>query len=119
MLEEEVSCLRDILSNLVLEETAILSDDQKKIEAILEERRLLLQRKRLLNRKKLKDSPDPLSTEDLCCHDQINALVEKIASQKKNNLMLKKRGRAPMRIPLEKKEVKKKKKSLLLEDEPT
>lgn len=120
MLEEEVSCLRDILSNLVLEESAILSRDLKKIEAILKERKLLHKQLRSLRKNRIeKDvSPALLSSEDICYHQQIEALNEKIASQKKLNLNLKRRGPLPLHIPLAKKETKKRKKPLLLEDDP-
>lgn len=118
MLEEEVLCLRDLLSNFVLEESAILSDDKLKIESILEERKLLLQRKRTLRKKRLHEEKE-LSTENICFHEQLDALSMKIASQKKTNRMLKTRGIRPMPLPLEKKEAKKKKRPLILEDEPT
>lgn len=125
MLENEISCLRELLSNLVLKETAILSNNLKQLEELEEKEKTLKDQEKLLKktRKRAEKTNSNLtpSTDEICYYQQIKALNEKISSQNKVNQNLKKTNSnsSSFPLPLEKKETKKKKRPLLLEDDPS
>jgi hypothetical protein len=120
ILEEELSFLRQILSNLKLEETALVTGNHAWVKQIYEERltiRKLSQEKRKLRKVWLKNTPiSKEKIEETSQLEQIKILNTKIVDQVKTNHNLKEQNQSPL-VPTPTK--KKKKKSLLLEEEPS
>ena len=115
-LEKEVICLRELLSHLKLEESALIQgvtapmfrDEQNK----LQKERLILQRRRkalLLEKTLLDNAPEVITY-----LEQINSLIEKISEQRKINLELRKGALYPLQKMETKRKIKKK--NLMLED---
>ena len=115
-LEKEVICLRELLSHLKLEESALIQgvtapmfrDEQNK----LQKERLILQRRRkalLLEKTLLDNAPEVITY-----LEQINSLLEKISEQRKINLELRKGALYPLQKMETKRKIKKK--NLMLED---
>ena len=115
-LEKEVICLRELLSHLKLEESALIQgvtapmfrDEQNK----LQKERLILQRRRkalLLEKTLLDNAPEVITY-----LEQINSLIEKISEQRKINLELRKGALYPLQKMETKRKIKKK--HLMLED---
>jgi hypothetical protein len=115
-LEKEVICLRELLSHLKLEESALIQgvtapmfrEEQNK----LQKERLVLQRRRkaLLLEKTISEEAPEITT----YLEQIASLIEKIAEQRKINLELRKGALYPLQKLESKRKVKKK--NLMLED---
>ena len=120
ILEEELSFLRQILSNLKLEETALTTGNLTWAKQIYEERltiRKLSQEKRKLRRAWLKQTDiSKEKIEETSQLEQIKILNAKIVDQVKTNHNLKTQNHQPL---LKEAPKKKKKKSLLLEEEPS
>jgi hypothetical protein len=114
ILEEELSFLRQILSNLKLEETALVTGNVSWAKQIYEERialRKLSREKRKARRALLKNIDVPKEKiEETSQLEQIKILTHKIADQVKSNHNLQVKPKKS--LPQEKK-----KKHLLLEEE--
>ena len=116
-LENEVICLRELLSHLKMEESSLIQGiappEFIEDEAKLQKERLLLQKKRkaLLLDKVLSEEAPEVAT----YLEQISSLREKIAEQRKINLELKKGALYPLQKQQTKRTVKKK--PLLVEDQ--
>lgn len=122
-LEEEVSLLRKLLSNLKVEENALIARDQNSIKVIIEERSRLcfILKKTKEGRKKLshqmhsfKDDP---SIQTLI--HQVESLEVHITKQQDENKTLRKRSpiSSEINLLLKKNEMTKKKRHLLLDEE--
>ncbi len=115
LLQEEVSYLRELLSNLSLEEQMILSGSEKEKESIREERKnLKLKLRAVRKKKKGLVEEDPLEVTSLL--EQISSLEVKIKEKKEANRSLAKMKRYQMPAPQKQKPAVKKKPLLLEED---